>query len=183
MKKLLLTVFAACLVFAASAQFKGGIKAGANLANFGGDDAGSSDMLFAFHIGGYGQFALSDALTLQPELLYYGAGAKDSDTDDALKVNYISIPVMFVYGLGEKFNIQAGPQIGFLMSADLEGTDVKDSFKGTDFGLNLGLGAGFGKLNAAVRYSIGLSNIIDADNVDVKNNVIQISLGYQLFGE
>jgi hypothetical protein len=179
MKKILLTVFAACLVFAASAQFKGGIKAGANLANIGGDDAGDTDMLFAFHVGVYGQFALSDALTLQPELLYYGAGAKSGDSE--LKITYISIPVMFKYNLGETFNIQAGPQIGFLAGTDP--SELKDSLKGTDFGLNLGLGASFGKFSVDGRYSIGLAGIVDADDGDVKNNVIQISLGYQLFGE
>jgi hypothetical protein len=36
-------------------------------------------MLIGFHVGLYGQFALSDALTLQPEVLYYGAGDKQDD--------------------------------------------------------------------------------------------------------
>lgn len=179
MKKLLLTVFAACLVFAASAQFKGGIKAGANLANIGGDDANDTDMLFAFHLGAYGQFGLSEKLTLQPELLYYGAGAKADDEE--LKINYISIPVMFKYNVGETLNIQAGPQIGFLAGTDP--SELKDDLKGTDFGLNIGLGASFGKFSVDGRYSLGLASIIDVDDVDVKNNVIQISLGYQLFGE
>jgi hypothetical protein len=178
MKKLVLTVFAACLVFAASAQFKGGIKAGANLANLGGD-VEDTDMLFAFHFGLYGQFGLSEALTLQPEVLYYGAGAKSGDDD--LKINYLAIPVMFKYNVGETLNIQAGPQLGLLMGTDP--SELKDALKGTDFGLNLGLGAGFGKFSVDARYSIGLANIYDGDEVEIKNNVIQISLGYQLFGE
>jgi hypothetical protein len=181
MKKVLLTVFAACLVFAASAQFKGGIKAGANLANLGGD-VDDTDMLFAFHIGAYGQFALSDALTLQPELLYYGAGAASSeDGGDDLKINYISIPVMFKYNIGETLNIQAGPQLGILAGTDP--SELKDALKGTDFGLNFGLGAAFGKFSVDGRYSLGLANIYDGDDFEIKNNVFQISLGYQLFGE
>jgi hypothetical protein len=178
MKKVLFTVFAVCIMFAASAQFKGGLKAGANLANLGGDVEGT-DMLFGFHVGLYGQFGLSDALTLQPEVLYYGAGAKDEDTD--LKLNYLAIPVMFKYGLGEQFNIQAGPQLGLLLSTDP--SEIKDFLKGTDFGLNFGVGGTFGKFSADARYSLGLANINDDDSGDIKNNVIQISLGYQLFGE
>jgi hypothetical protein len=176
MKKILFTMFAVCLVFAASAQFKGGLKAGANLANWGGDVTGT-DMLFGFHVGAYGQFGLSDALTLQPEVLYYGAGAKAGDVD--LKVNYLAIPVMFKYALGETFNVQAGPQIGLLLSTDP--SEMKDGLKGTDFGLNIGIGAGFGKFSADARYSMGLSNINDGTG-DIKNNVIQISFGYLLFG-
>jgi hypothetical protein len=178
MKKIFFTMFAVCIVFAASAQFKGGIKAGANLANLSGDIEGD-DMLFGFHVGMYGVFALSDALTLQPEVLYYGAGDKEGDDD--IKLSYLAIPVMFKYNLGETFNIQAGPQLGLLLSTDP--SEFKDEMKGTDFGLNIGAGAGFGKFSADVRYSLGLSNIIDVEGFEVKNNVIQISLGYQLFGE
>lgn len=181
MKKVLFTMFAVCLVFAASAQFKGGLKAGLNLANGSGDNADALDasMLATFHVGAYGQFGLSDALTLQPEVLYYGAGAS-SDAGD-VKLSYLAVPVMFKYALGETFNIQAGPQIGLLMSAEYDGDDIKDGLKGTDFGFNIGAGATFGKFSADARYSLGLSNIDDAGG-DWKNNVIQLSIGYQLFG-
>jgi hypothetical protein len=178
MKKLLLTVFAACLVFAASAQFNGGIKAGLNLANTSGDIEGD-DMLTSFHLGLYGRFALSEALTLQPEVLYYGAG--DKQDDEEIKLSYLAIPVMFKYNIGETLNLQAGPQLGLLLSTDP--SELKDALKGTDFGLNIGLGANFGKFSADARYSLGLSNIVDSDDFEAKNNVIQISLGYQLFGE
>lgn len=178
MKKVLLTVFAALMVFAASAQFKGGVKAGLNLANTSGDVEGD-DMLIGFHVGLYGQFDLSDALTLQPEVLYYGAG--DKQGDESIKLNYLAIPVMFKYKLGDMFNVQAGPQLGLLLSTDP--SELKDGLKGTDFGLNLGLGATFSKFSVDARYSLGLANIVDSDDFEGKNNVIQISLGYQLFGE
>ena len=41
---------------------KFGVKAGANLANMVGDDIKDSDILFGFHVGGYAQFGLSNAL-------------------------------------------------------------------------------------------------------------------------
>lgn len=178
MKKVILTVFAALVVFAASAQFNGGIKAGANLANVSGDGIEGNDMLFGFHVGLYGQFALSDALKLQPEVLYYGAGAKFDDGD--YKLSYLAIPVMFKYNLGETFNVQAGPQLGLLLSTDP--SELKDFMKGTDFGLNVGVGGTFSKFSVDLRYSIGLANVSDVEDGDLKNNVIQISLGYQLFG-
>jgi hypothetical protein len=177
MKKILFTMFAVCLVFAASAQFKGGLKAGLNLANTSGDIEGA-DQLISFHVGAYGQFSLSDAMTLQPEVLYYGAG--DKEGDDEIKFSYLAIPIMLKYNLGETFNLQVGPQIGLLLSTDP--SELKDVMKGTDFGLNIGAGASFGKFSVDARYSLGLANVLDVSGAEVKNNVIQLSLGYQLFG-
>lgn len=189
MKKVLLTVSVFCFAtVVAFAQMSGGAKAGLNLANIGGDDAGDTDMRVGFHVGGYLNFGISDAFSIQPELLFNSVGTKftDGDGDVSYALNYISVPVMFKYNVTETFNIQAGPQLGILASAkakfDGGDADIKDQFKSTDFGFNLGLGLDFGKFNAAARYSLGLSSIVDTDNVDVKNNVIQISVGYKLFG-
>lgn len=192
MKKILLTVSIFCFAtVVAFAQMSGGAKAGLNLANAAGKDAGGTDMRVGFHVGGYLNFGISDAFSIQPELLFNSVGAKETSdgTTTSIALNYISIPVMFKYNIVENFNIQAGPQLGILASAkakfDGGDLDIKDGFNSTDFGLNLGLGVDFGSFNATARYSLGLSTIAksdNGDNVDIKNNVIQISLGYKLFG-
>jgi hypothetical protein len=191
MKKSLLTFFVAILALTASAQLGGGLKAGLNLANFGADakDIFDSKTLVGFHVGGYLTFNVSDALSVQPEVLYNSVGAKsEGDGDVDIVVDYISIPVMLLYNVNENFNIQAGPQLGLLLGANAKGdgasVDIKDFFKSTDFGINFGLGANFGKLNATARYCLGLANVFE-DSGDEKgtNNVIQLSLGYKLFGE
>jgi hypothetical protein len=197
MKKLFL-MFAAVLFFAvgAFAQLSVGAKAGLNLANLAGDDVEDSDMRSSFHVGGYLNLPISEKLSLQPELLYNSLGAKSSyddpdfgDVTETLKLNYISLPVMLVYSFGT-VNLQAGPQINFLAAAkykiEADGEsyeeDIKDGLKGTDFGFNVGLGANFGKFNATARYCLGLSSISDEDGADTKNTVIQLSLGYRIFG-
>lgn len=179
MKKVVLSVFAVLVVFAASAQFKGGVKAGVNMAKISTDIDGlgsDSENGTSFHVGFYGVFALRDALAVQPELLYNSIKGSDSD----LTVNFLSIPVMVTYTFAERFNVQVGPQYGFVLSSDP--SDAKDDMKG-DFTLNLGAGAAFGKFNVTARYGIGLSNVVDIEGVDTKINNFQISLGYQLFGE
>lgn len=203
MKRIFLAVSMVTL-FAAGAfaqGISGGVKAGLNLANFIGDDVEGADMRIAYHFGGYVNIGFSEALSLQPELLYNSVGAKSSyseegaTVDETYKMNYISVPVSLVYSFGN-FNIQAGPQISFLasakhdMSAEFLGQsievseDIKEGFKGMDLAVNLGLGASFGKLSAAARYGIGLSQLPDTDeDVKMKNGVIQLSLGYRLFGE
>ena len=55
---------------------------------------------------------------------------------------------MAKYYVAEGFSLEAGPQIGFLMSAkmkaesggDSEEIDVKDDLKSIDFGINFGAG-------------------------------------------
>jgi len=92
---------------------------------------------------------------------------------------------MAKYYVAKSFSLEAGPQIGFLVSAKSEGVDVKDFVESIDFGLNLGAGYDFTeKFSAGLRYNFGLSNIAktepgDGDNTDIKNGVFSISVGYK----
>lgn len=200
MKKFLFLLFLVP-VFSASCQWGGGLKAGLNIANFMGDDADGSDPRIGYHIGGYMTKSISEQITFQPELLISSVGSKtkESGTDPDLgdysiegnaALTYITLPVMFVFNLNETINLQAGPQLGFLMAAklkydiesdfiDMSGTeDVKEQFKPIDFGVNVGIGATFGLINAALRYNLGLAEI--GEDTSLKNSVIQISLGYKI---
>ena len=193
MKKIFLSL--AMIAFVSAGAFaqgvSGGLKAGVNLANWSGDDVEDSEMKISFHGGGFLNIAFSDALSVQPELLFNSVGTKftEGDYSETYKLSYISIPVMLMYSFGN-FNIQAGPQFSILAGAKVkyeEGgdsleEDIKDSLKGSDIGVNVGLGASFGKVNATARYCLGLSNIVDDDDADIKNGVIQLSLGVKLFG-
>lgn len=202
MKKLFVLVLALCLAEVSFAQLQGGIKAGLNLANFTGDDADGGKIRLGYHVGGYLTFNVSDALSIQPELLINSLGSKtkesgsDPDLGDytiegEIIVTYVTVPVMFVFKLNDQINIQAGPQLGILIAgkakyditSDLITTsgseDVKDQFKSTDFGLSAGLGANFGPVNASLRYYLGLADIPDAD-ASVKNSAFMFSLGYNI---
>lgn len=200
-RKLLTTVFCLFTVCAAFSQISIGVKAGLNLADVQGDDVEDLGIRPSFLAGAYLAVDLSDKFRLQPEVLFVSAGSKgdefDSsigrDVEDTYKLNYVAVPVMFMYRVTSFFNIQAGPQISFLASAknvtkidgvddDIE-TDIKDTLKGTDFGVNAGVGFDFGKFNVSARYSIGLSDINDIEGANsVKNHAIQVALGYRIFG-
>jgi hypothetical protein len=190
MKKVLFTFLALTLATAGVfAQLSGGLKAGLNLANQVYSSNGisaSPDSRASFHVGGYLNFAPSEKFSIQPELLFSGAGAKINS--DQLKMSYITVPVMFKYNPTSIFNIQAGPQVGFLLSAkDDAGDDVKDQFKSLDLGAAFGLGVDLPMgLNFTARYVFGLSDISDASSdfgdVKIKNTTIQLSVGYRLFG-
>ena len=161
-----------------------GLKAGVNLATITGDVSGDFDSRTSFHLGILSEIEISEMFSFQPELLYSSQGIKDDIFDEKIKLDYMNIPLMGKYYISEGISLEAGPQIGFLLSAksDIDGEeeDIKDSLKGIDFGLNFGLGY---KMNCGLsfgaRYNIGLSNFNNEDGLgSVKNSVFQISVGY-----
>lgn len=195
MKKLFFVVVLAMLMstvtMAQEIQF--GAKGGVNFANFTGDDAGSPDMRTGLLFGGVVEIPITDTFSFQPELLYSAQGAKEKDSYEGMnytvtiKADYLNLPLMAKYYVAEGFSIEAGPQVGFLMSAKAKGEaggssaeeDIKDQFKGIDFGVNFGLGYKLENgLNFGARYNLGLADIPDSDNVSLKNAVIQLSVGY-----
>jgi len=190
MKKLLL--FAAVAVFGFwninAQEVKFGAKAGVNFANISGDETSGLDSRTAFHVGLVAEIGISEKFSFQPELMYSQQGFKMSvfGIDATGELDYLNLPLMAKYYVAEGFSIEAGPQVGFLMSAKAkaggESEDLKDVTKGIDFGLDFGLGYKMDSgLNFGARYNLGLSNINDGEGSDEfknQNAVIQLSIGY-----
>ena len=173
----------------ANQSVKFGAKAGVNFSDITGDDVDSFKGLTSFHVGAVAEFPISDSFSVQPELLYSAQGSdyEEDSFSGSVKADYLNIPVMAKFYVGEGFSVEAGPQVGFLMSAKDEyddgDEDIKDFLKGTDFGVNLGVGYTLDSgLNFGARYNLGLSNVNDSDDLDggaeYKNSVIQVSVGY-----
>ena len=190
MKKLLLSIAILASGLTINAQeIKFGAKAGLNISNFSGDDVENNDARTSFHIGAVAEIEISDKFSVQPELIYSAQGSTTSDlgVDITAAVDYLNVPVMAKYYVAERFSLEAGPQIGFLMSAkmkaesggDSEEIDVKDDLKSIDFGINFGAGYKLENgLNFSARYNLGLSDIAEESDSSVKNGVFQVSVGY-----
>ena len=184
MKKLFL-VGALALFGAMNAQVKYGVKAGLNISTLNGDVEGVKS-LAGVYAGGFAQIPLAAKFTFQPEVVYSTQGAKQDGGDGKLNLGYINVPLMFKYAIAEKFNVEAGPQIGFLVSAKEKynghSDDIKDSVNSVDFSIGIGASYDITKnLSADARYNAGVSNIAkdSEDNNKVRNGVFQIGLGYK----
>lgn len=197
MKKVLLSAVAVMAFMSVSAQeTRFGVKAGANLSTFGGD-AEDAKSLVGFQVGGFAEIKLTDKFAIQPEILFSTQGAKSEESalgstaEYKSNLSYLNIPVMAKYYVAEKFSLEAGPQIGFLLSAkekyEFSGNgvsesgkeDVKDSYESIDFGVNFGAGYDFTEnLSVGLRYNLGLSNIAKTeDGEDFKmNNSVSLYL-------
>jgi hypothetical protein len=176
-----------------------GAKAGVNIATITGDDTDGIDSRTSFHIGAVVEIPISDDFSVQSELLYSSQGAKGKSLggDIDFKYNYLNLPIMAKYYVAENFSLEAGPQVGLLLSAKVESdenttielatskaneVDVKDVTSSIDFGLKFGAGYKLESgLNFGAHYNLGLSNIYDgegSDNTKIHNGVFQVSVGY-----
>ncbi len=201
MKKLfLLTALVLFSLTISIAQVNFGAKAGVNFSNFSGDNE-HNEMRTGFHVGVVAELEISEQFSVQPELVYSAQGADYKNSgfeggfyDGAYKLNYINVPVVAKYYVSEGLSLEVGPQVGFLISAkedwedintgeSAEDDDVKDSFKGIDFGANLGIGYKMESgLNFGAHYNLGFADLNDDPETfgtdTYKNSVIQVSVGY-----
>ena len=167
-----------------------GVKAGVNFSTAKGESSSSSGSISAsgtgFLVGVYTAFALSDAIKIQPELLYDNYNFKETSAGVTFtsNFNYLSIPILGKYAFKNiGLSVLAGPQIGFLLSAKDGSMDIKNDFKSINIGLAVGaeysLPAGF---NVSARYNAGLSNIQKSptDGSSTKLSAFTIAVGYNL---
>jgi hypothetical protein len=150
-----------------------GIKGGYNLNSLRGDaieDAvGNTVERKArndFHAGFYGQFGFNNFASVQAELLY----SRQGFTTDAAagsqhyRMDYLSVPIMFVGNLTETISFHVGPQVSLLTKVRNEDTEkdlalAPNNFNSFDYGAVGGLEARVGPARVGARYNLGLGKI------------------------
>ena len=165
MKKLLITaVLALSLTMTAYAQEGFAAKAGFNLVTINIDSPGffdDDDSELGFFLGAGYNFVVSEDIDIEPSLLF-------SFVDD---LTSMYIPVMAKYKISDQFNIQAGPQINYLLE------DLPDG----EFGLDLAFGGAYNidsNWFVEARYGIQISRGGDfGDLVDI--NRLTFGAGYR----
>jgi hypothetical protein len=180
---------------------KFGIKGGLNFSNMYIDDVGDEKMKLGWHAGFFGKFPLTRGVSLQPELLYSSKGTKLNYTAPLIgageyrfNLNYVELPVLLSFNIGENFHINVGPYAAYLAHADVteienDGTvdellelDEED-FKRWDFGAAAGIGFDVNKFTIGARYTLGLTEINDATILssiapNSKNSAINVFIGF-----
>lgn len=224
MKKVLLftTTAVLCLINLNAQTVEFGAKAGVNLSTFTGENTSEFDVKTSYYVGVVVEIPISDKFFFQPEMLYSEQGSSaefsyserlvnndfveyatqtDSGTIKYI-LDYVTIPLIAKYYIAEGFSIEAGPQVGFLISSRFKGEgkemtvyddgsssdiyltsedlDAKDFFETIDYGVTIGLGYKLDNgLNFGARYYKGVSEISkDTQAPNWKNSVVQLGVGY-----
>ena len=172
------------------AQFKLGIKGGANIQKLEGKSF-KDEFSFGYHLGGFAEIGLGEKFAIQPEVLFSQTNIDTSSNFSdvyqfndisKVKLSYLSIPLLLNYKANQFVTIQVGPQYSILMNKDntlLENGQA--AFKQGDFSLLGGLQLNISKIKIYGRYAVGLNNINDIDNQEKwKNQTVQVGLGLTL---
>lgn len=176
-----------------------GVKGGLNLSNLYVDDVNDENARVGFHVGVYGQLFSTETFAIQPELLYTTKGSETEwdgliDQTTKFNLNYLELPVLAVFKLGDAAEIHVGPYFSYLLGAnidtdgDLGGSNQdldRDNFNAFDFGLTGGVGLNFGAIQIGARYNYGLTEIADSNAAEVllgdaKNSCAQLYLALNL---
>jgi len=181
------------------AQIRGraGVKGGLNASNLYVDNVSDENARLGFHLGLYGQPVSSETFALQLELLYSTRGTKtqyDAPIDQSIQynLNYLDLPVLAVFKLGDAVEIHAGGYASYLVQANIDyegdlanGSDEidRDNLKSYDYGLVGGVGVNFGAIQVGARYNYGLVKLADSDAAelligDSKNSLAQLYIAF-----
>ena len=193
MKSLIFVLFASVLFAqSAMAQLDFGIKLGANVTKVEGRSF-RDEFRYGYHAGGFVNIGLGGKLSVQPEVLFNQYNTRVDTTFTAIysnaldfsnyrdiKLNYLTIPVILNYKLGNVISLQAGPQFGILIDQNknlLE--NGKEAFEAGELSVLGGLQASLAKFRVTGRYFVGLNDINDIDDQNQwKNQGFQVSVGF-----
>jgi hypothetical protein len=194
MKKIIVVLVILIAVSSTAQKINFGIKAGLNVSMLTGNANEIMSSNNGFFAGALLELKILGKIAIQPELLFSTQGAKFESKDltyaTTTKMNYIILPVMVKYYPVAGLFVEAGPQAGFLISANKDidnritnvstSENIKEATKDFDMSINAGVGYDIlDKVVAQVRYCIGLTNTSTLANTDIKNGVFQLSVGYK----
>ena len=209
MKKIKLTIVAVLMGFLAIPAFsqdsnvtRFGVKGGLNFSNFRVDDIEDNNVKAGLNLGLFMKLPISDVVAIQPELLYSSKGSKlrydnviQGEGEYRFNMNYVELPIMGVFHIGDVFNIQVGPYLAYLASANIKNMDDdlniqgvadlnEDNFNRFDYGVAAGIGLDFNGFVVGARYNYGLNEIGESGSLsgqmtnNSKNSVGTVYVGF-----
>lgn len=176
MKKILLAfVLVGFTTIAMSQEVRYGIRGSLNVSNldFDPDATFSNKHRNGFAFAGFVDFGFSEEVSLRTELQWSAEGGKD----EAIRADYIQLPIMLRLATSDRLSFGVGPQIA------LKTWKNNDGF--STFAFSGVVGAEYmitSELFVDARFSYGLSNILDKDLTDLeaKNHVMQFGFGIKI---
>lgn len=159
-------------------------KVGLNIANL--TDADDADARIGLAVGAEFEYGVTDMIGVSAGLIYSMQGAKEKveGVDVTMKLDYLNVPILAnVYvapGLAVKLGIQPSFKLSAKMKGEVSGGSVEadlDDVKGFDLAIPVGVSYQYQNIVLDARYNWGVTKIMD--DVDSKNSVFQITLGYK----
>ena len=136
-------------------------------------------------IGPEMEYFLTDRFSLGAGVLYTQQGAEQDDVDVTYEIDYVNVPLTANFYVWKGLALRAGLQPGFKVASKIKYNDIEkdmdDAVKGFDLALPIGLSYEYRHFVIDARYTFGLNEIFDKDEIDLdsKNLTFQLSLAYK----
>jgi hypothetical protein len=186
-------------------EFNFGLKGGVNRSSVIGDFRDGYNGRISFHAGVFAEIPLKGKFSFHPELVYSSQGFTYSTeslnfdfADPVFRTNtrawtardFLTIPLVTRLNFTEKFSLEFGPQVGFLVRNYGEIFGERGSSSGNfrfDVGPIVGMGFDLNKFKIQARYFIGLSDLLRKSIFEERgissnqfDSVFQLSIGYTI---
>lgn len=156
-------------------ELKWGVRGGINISNldFTPDPTFENKHRNGFAFGGFVDYGISETFSILAELQYSAEGA----ADETLRADYIQLPILFRFSLGEFFTVGAGPMVSLKTWGKEDGfsTFAFSGVAGLEYMIN-------DELFIDARFHYGFTNILDEDltTQEAKSTTIQFGFGIKL---
>ena len=198
-KYLIITAVLFCITFTAQSQVNFGLKVGVNANQLtpSSADIQNNGFKYGFVGGAFFRFNLG-SFYIQPEVLYAQKGANLRSTNTASlndferNINSLDVPILLGLTFGEtaKFRVNAGPVLGFPLSAVQNGESrYRDALNSANVGYQAGIGLDLSSVTFDLRYEGGLGNVgkdtytvgSQIFKTDDRISTFQFTIGVKLF--
>ncbi|MBM1105339.1 PorT family protein [Aurantibacter crassamenti] len=191
-------------------EAKFGVKGGLNYSSIVGDLTNGMKFRLSGHGGVYLEVDFSNKFSFRPELLYssqgfqfstdlssiqnQGSSGNENDYRTNVQLNFLTVPILGKFEVGESYWLEFGPQFGFLLNQvtkiknldELDGANATSKSKiSGDYQLDYGVAVGVGfvlsdQLSISPRFYVGLRNRLNGieGNLQNYNASIQLSVNY-----
>ena len=195
MKKMMMMAVLAIVAMTANAQntlrengtFTLQPKVGLGIGFLSGDwsSASGDDRKSRFGVlaGVEGEYYVNDWFSAALGVNYAQQGwkFKGGGISETTKLDYLNIPIVGNFYITEGLALKTGVQLGCLLSAKEESTDVKDNYEKMNISIPIGISGEYKNFVLDVRYNISLTKINKNSNSENKyrSDLFQITLGYK----
>ena len=195
MKKMMMMLLMATVAMTASAQktlhengtFTLQPKVGLAIGTLSGDWTSASGVerksRYGLIAGVEGEYYVNDWFSAALGVNYAQQGwkFKGGGISETTKLDYLNIPIVGNFYITEGLALKTGVQLGCLLSAKEESTNVKDYYEKMNISIPIGISGEYKNFVLDVRYNISLTKINKNSNSENKyrSDLFQITLGYK----
>ena len=129
-----------------------------------------------------GEYYATEWLGIALGLNYAQQGWKmeGNGLEKTFKYDYLNVPLTGNFYVAKGLALKTGVQFGFLMSAKVGDSDVKDGCEKLNLSIPIGVSYEYGNVVLDLRYNLGLSKTNKEGNDNkLRSDLLQITLGYK----